>query len=216
MAEPESAIAAVSLRSIPQPQPVVLPKARRLTWRRMAAVLVSVSVTLGIIWMAPQFRHFAVYGYPGIFLITLIGNATVILPAPAFLVAMAAGAVLNPVVIGVVAGLGSSLGELTGYLAGVGGRGVVENRAVYGRIEKWMRKSGMLVIFLLAVLPNPFFDIGGMCAGALGMPVWRFLLACWAGKSVRFFALAMGGSGVQELLTSSALSGIVSRISTVF
>ena len=182
----------------------------------MAAVLVSVSVTLGIIWMGPHLRHFAVYGYPGIFLITLIGNATVILPAPTFLVAVAAGAVLNPLLVGIIAGLGASLGELTGYLAGVGGRGVMENQAIYSRIEKWMRKSGVLVIFLMAALPNPFFDIGGMCAGALGMPVWRFLLACWAGKSVRFFGLALGGSGMQELLTGTSVSAIVSKISTVF
>ncbi len=160
---------------------------------RIAAIVFSIGVTVGIILMRHQIRHFAVYGYPGIFVVTLIGNATVILPAPTYAIVFAVGGVMNPYFVGVVAGLGAALGELTGYLAGVGGRGVVENRALYNRLEGWMRRCGWLVIFLLAALPNPFFDVGGLMAGALRMPVWQFLLACWAGKSVRFMVLGLTG-----------------------
>jgi membrane protein DedA with SNARE-associated domain len=100
---------------------------------------------------------------------------------------------LNPVVVGIVAGLGSAMGELTGYLAGVGGRAVVENKELYNRIEKWMRKYGMLVIFVLGLVPNPAFDVGGMIAGTLKMPVWKFLLAAWAGKALRLVIFALSG-----------------------
>jgi uncharacterized membrane protein YdjX (TVP38/TMEM64 family) len=82
---------------------------------------------------------------------------------------------------------------MTGYLAGVGGRAVVENRAIYNRIEGWMHRRGLLVIFLLALLPNPAFDVGGMIAGAMKMPAWQFLLAAWAGKGLRLVILALGG-----------------------
>jgi membrane protein YqaA with SNARE-associated domain len=160
---------------------------------RIAAVLVSIGITAGIILMRDHIRDFAVYGYPGIFLITLIGNATLILPAPTYAIVFAVGGVLDPFVVGVVAGLGAALGEMTGYLAGIGGRSVIENRAIYNQFEHWTRKAGWLVIFLLAALPNPFFDIGGIVAGALRMPLLRFLLACWAGKTIRFIVLGLTG-----------------------
>jgi membrane protein YqaA with SNARE-associated domain len=160
---------------------------------RAAAVLLAVGITVGIILLRDRIKEFAAYGYPGVFLVSLVGNATIILPAPSFAVVFAVGSALHPLAVGVVAGLGAALGEMTGYLAGIGGRTVIEKRDLYNRLEKWMRKAGMLVVFLLAVIPNPAFDLGGMVAGALRMPVWRFLLAGWAGKSIRFTLLALSG-----------------------
>ncbi len=168
------------------------PKTRQLLGR-VVAVLVAIVITLAIILLRGYIKEFAIYGYPGVFLISLIGNATIILPAPSFAIAFAVGGALNPVAVGIVAGLGAALGEMTGYLAGIGGRSVVEKRALYLRLEKWMRRGGMLVIFLLGLIPNPAFDVGGMVAGALSMPIWHFLLAGWAGKSIRFTLLALSG-----------------------
>jgi membrane protein YqaA with SNARE-associated domain len=175
--------------SVP-PKPTA--KTRRLI-KSIAAVLASVGITLGIILLRGHIKEFAVYGYPGIFVISFIGNATLILPAPSFAVVFAVGGALNPLLVGVVAGLGATLGELTGYLAGVGGRYVIENRVLFNRVERWMRKGGPLVIFILAVIPNPAFDVGGIVAGALKMPVWQFILAAWAGKTIRFTLLALSG-----------------------
>jgi membrane protein YqaA with SNARE-associated domain len=169
------------------------PQTTRQLIGRIAAVLVAVGVTVGIILLRDSIQRFAIYGYPGIFLISLVGNATVLLPAPSFAVVFAVGGALNPLVVGIVAGLGAALGEMTGYLAGIAGRSVIEKRALYDRLEGWMSKGGMLVVFLLAAIPNPAFDVGGMVAGTLRMPVWRFLLAGWAGKSLRFFLLALSG-----------------------
>lgn len=160
---------------------------------RIAAVIFSIGVTAGIILLRDHIREFSAYGYPGIFLITLIGNATLILPAPTYAIVFAVGGVMDPFAVGVVAGLGAALGEVTGYLAGIGGRSVIENRAIYDQFEHWMRKAGWLVILLLAALPNPFFDIGGMVAGALRMPLLRFLIACWAGKTIRYIVLGLTG-----------------------
>ena len=167
-------------------------KTRRLI-RSIAAVLAAFGITLGIILLRDHIQEFAVYGYPGIFIISFVGNATLILPAPSFAIVFAVGGALNPLLVGVVAGLGATLGELTGYLAGVGGRYAIENRKLYNRIERWMSKGGPLVIFLLALIPNPAFDLGGIVAGALKMPVWQFVLAAWAGKSIRFILLALSG-----------------------
>ncbi len=171
------------------------PRQRREVIKQVAAVLVAVGITVGIVLLRRyiHLHELRQYGYAGLFLISLIGNATVILPVPSFAVAFAMGGVLNPIGVGIVSGLGATIGEMTGYLAGVGGRAVIEKQAIYVRLEKWMRKGGPLVIFVLAAIPNPFFDVGGMVAGALRMPAWQFFLAGWAGKSVRFMLLALSG-----------------------
>jgi membrane protein DedA with SNARE-associated domain len=160
---------------------------------RVTAVLAAIGITLGIILLRDHVSQFAVFGYPGLFVFSLISNATVILPAPSFAVVFAVGGALNPIVIGVLAGLGAALGEMTGYLAGIGGRGMVENRPLYDRLCVWMDKVGMLVVFLLALIPNPVFDVGGMVAGAKQMPVLHFLLAGWAGKAIHLTLLALSG-----------------------
>ena len=92
-----------------------------------------------------------------------------------------------------MAGLGAALGEMTGYLAGIGGRSVVEKRALYDRLCRWMGKGGVFAVFLLAFVPNPIFDLGGMVAGTLRMPIWLFLLAGWTGKSLKFTLVALSG-----------------------
>ena len=58
-----------------------------------------------------------------------------------------------------------------------------------------MRRRGTLAIFLLAAIPNPIFDVGGMIAGALKMAWWKFLLACAAGKILRFAVAGYACSG---------------------
>jgi membrane protein DedA with SNARE-associated domain len=111
------------------------------------------------------------------------------------------GTIFNPYLVGLAAGSGAALGEITGYLAGFSGQAVIENREWYDRITLWMKKYGDLTIFLLALIPNPFFDIGGMVAGALRMPLWRFLLWCWLGKVCKMIIFALAGAGLVKVIT---------------
>ena len=172
-------------------------EAAKRRWRtigRAGGFALVIGITLAIILWGDQVKNLPIYGYPAIFLISLLGNATVVFPAPSYLVVFAAGSSLDPISIGIVAGLGAALGELTGYLAGISGKDSVDDKPIYQRIHKGMMKSGTLVIFLLAAIPNFFFDFGGMLAGATRMPVWRFILAGWAGKSIRMTVVALTGS----------------------
>jgi membrane protein YqaA with SNARE-associated domain len=153
---------------------------------RALSLLFVFGLTAGIILAWDEIERLGAYGYPAIFLISLLGNATIVFPAPSFALVAVAGVSLDPVAVGVVAGLGAALGEMTGYLAGYGGQNMLEDRPLYRRLEAWMQKSGSLVIFLLSAVPNPIVDIGGIIAGALRMPAWRFILAAWLGKSLRF------------------------------
>lgn len=58
------------------------------------------------------------------------------------------------------------------------------------RLGTWMRRRGWLLLFLLALIPNPFFDLPGVTAGALRYPLERFLATVLAGKLVKFVGFA--------------------------
>jgi len=96
------------------------------------------------------------------------------------------------------------IGELTGYLAGYAGRAVIEDQRTYAKIMGWMQghhyRTGYAIIFVLSVIPNPLFDMAGIAAGALKLPVGGFLLSCWLGKTLKAIAVAFAGAGSIRLL----------------
>ena len=75
------------------------------------------------------------WGYIGIFLISLVGSASIVFPIPAFAVIFVFGGILNPFLVGLIAGIGCAIGELTGYLLGLGGHKVIKKRN-----KEWMVK----------------------------------------------------------------------------
>jgi uncharacterized membrane protein YdjX (TVP38/TMEM64 family) len=104
------------------------------------------------------------------------------------------GAVLAWPLVGLVAGIGEALGEITAYLAGMGGRAVIENRDIYDRLHYWMENHGMLTLFVLSMIPNPFFDMAGIAAGILKYEFYKFLIATWLGKTIKTLFFAWAGS----------------------
>ena len=167
---------------------------RQFKLGRVLTLLLVILVTIGILLSWEQFERLGAFGYPAVFAVSLIANAVFLLPAPGIALVLAAGGHLDPIAVGIVAGLGAAIGELTGYLVGQSGRTLFVDRPFYWQIEKLMRKSGAFVIFVLAVIPNPIFDVCGLVAGAMRMPVWRFMLCAWLGKSLRFVLLASFGA----------------------
>jgi uncharacterized membrane protein YdjX (TVP38/TMEM64 family) len=161
---------------------------------RILAVLAVIGITVYIYSIRERMDEFAAYGYPGIFMIMLLANATVILPAPGVAVVFAMGSVFHPLGVALAAGAGGAIGELTGYLAGYGGQAVVENTKIYDRISPWVSKYGAWVILVLSAFPNPFFDIAGIAAGIAKIPLWQFLLACWVGQTIKMAMFAYAGA----------------------
>ncbi len=173
----------------PRPDP-----RRRLTVLRLLALLAVIGITVFIFSIRDRAEQIAGYGYPGIFLLSILANATLILPAPGWAVTFAMGAVFHPFGVGLAAASGATLGELTGYMAGFSGQAVMENTRVYEKLLGWTRRYGGLTIITLAAIPNPLFDLAGIAAGALRMPVGLFLLYTWIGKMIKMMLLAYGGA----------------------
>jgi len=160
---------------------------------RVFALLAVIAITIFIYSIRDHVKEFAAFGYPGIFLVALMANATVFLPAPGVAVVFAMGNVFNPLGVALAAGAGGALGELSGYLAGFSGQAVIERMDVYDRIHSWVVKYGLWTILMLSAIPNPFFDIAGVAAGIAKMSLRRFLLACWIGQTIKMALFAFAG-----------------------
>jgi membrane protein YqaA with SNARE-associated domain len=166
----------------------------------MLTLLIVVAISLSVYVISDRVEQFGQYGYPGIFVLNMLSSATIVVPAPGLAVVSVMGAVLNPFIVGVCAGAGDAVGELTGYLAGYSGRAVIEDTTRYEQLVNWTQKYGLWVIFVLSVIPNPLFDFAGIAAGALKIPVYRFLVVCWLGKTIKTTLFALGGQTLAELV----------------
>ena len=161
---------------------------------RIIALLLVIGITVYIYSIRDRVEDFAAYGYPGIFIIALMANATVFLPAPGVAVVFAMGSIFNPLGVALAAGTGGAIGELSGYLAGFSGQAIVERTQTYEKIYPWINRYGGWTILVLSAIPNPFFDIAGIAAGIAKMPFWKFLLFCWVGQVIKMAIFAYAGA----------------------
>ena len=136
------------------------------------------------------------YGYLGIFAASLITSATIILPMPFFIIIPAAVQVLDPLGVGIAAGLGAAIGEMTSYLIGIGGNRVagLKKKKTFGRIlehaESWYeRHGGFFATFIFAILPLPF-DVVGILCGIMKYNIKKFFIATLLGKVLKYTFLA--------------------------
>lgn len=169
----------------------------RLTLVRVLAFLAVILISIYIFSIRDQAKELARYGYLGIFLLSILANATIILPAPGIVFVFAMGAVFNPVGVALAAGAGAAIGELTGYLVGFSGRGIVERVDLYNRLLGWMqvhKRLSYLAVLVLAFIPNPLFDLAGVAAGTLKIPVAAFLFFTFIGKTLKMLLLAYAGA----------------------
>jgi membrane protein YqaA with SNARE-associated domain len=168
-------------------------------WLLAAGALLVGLLALGVFAWRIGFRpqELAVFGYPGVFLVMLVSGAGTFFPAPSQAAVLAAGAMWNPLYVGMAAGLGNATGELLGYAAGRAGAAALNMPQRLGRLSflhDWLSKYGFFAILAMALVPNPVFDIIGLLAGSLGYPARRFWIACALGNSIKYAVVArLGG-----------------------
>lgn len=180
------------------------PTPRQLWLIRIATVVAIVGAGVAMAVLSghlDEFRRYA--GSPlGLLLyfgLSLVSNATLLLPVPGLALTSLVGSAAPPILVGIIGGTGQTLGEFTGYLAGFSGQTLVQNHPSYPRVATQMRRYGVFALFVLAALPNPLFDVAGMVAGVLRMPPRQFLIGTAAGKIVKNVAFAYMGDWVMHL-----------------
>jgi len=161
------------------------------------------------------------FGYFGVFLISLIGAVSVIFPLPYTLVIYLLGSFLNPFLVAVSGGLGSAVGEFSGYVLGYYGRAVLseERRRKMDYMMKVFQRHGFAAIFLFALTPLPddllFIPLGIMryrfvkvfIPALLGKMLMCFILAYSGYLSIGVIKAIFGGEGgwLGVVVTSAVL-----------
>ena len=124
-------------------------------------------------------------GYPSVFFLSFLGSVSMVLPVPGLITLCTLSVTLNPFILGLLAGIGETLGETSGYAVGYGGGSVVERHRLYVRLKDWMERRGVVTLFVVSLIPNPFFDLVGIAAGGVRFPLHRFLATVLVGKVIK-------------------------------
>lgn len=141
------------------------------------------------------------YGYFGIFLISLIGATSIFIPVPYTVVIFTLGGyrlngnlVFEPVWIAVAAGIGSAIGEFSGYLLGFGGRKAIGEKfkKKMDVLVKVFNKYGPFVIFVFALTPLPD-DLLFIPLGVMRYSVFQAFIPAIIGKFCMNLIIAYSG-----------------------
>ena len=142
-------------------------------------------------------------GYILLFFLVLGLSAILFLPVPVFAVVVAASGVLDPFLVGIIAGIASAIGELSGYFIGAGSEHAIDKKGKegdkYKKAKEVFKKYGFWGIVAAAVFPITPIDFVGVIAGALRYGWKRFLLAAIIGKIPRYLIVAYMGKALAGL-----------------
>ncbi len=147
------------------------------------AVFTTLIVALTMV-LLPYLVVIGPWGYGAAFVINLLTSATVVIPAPGFASVILMARELDPLILGILAGVGGTIGELTAYWAGHQGGRAVNRSGIYRLIRRLMRRHGALVLFVTGLMPFLPVDAAGLIAGATRYPIPRFLVYLGMGKII--------------------------------
>jgi len=184
----------------------------RRHWISLTSVLAVTILSIAIYFTGALGGDFEAYGYLGVFIISVLGASVLIVPVPHLPVIFLMGSVLNPWLVGIMAGLGEPIGEIPAYTAGFSGRATIQNSRRFARLNDLMQRRGTLVIFLFAAIPNFFFDLVGAAAGALRYPFWKYMAVVFAGKMLKGWLVAFAGYWLLGLLWEHIIDSIINSI----
>jgi uncharacterized membrane protein YdjX (TVP38/TMEM64 family) len=182
-----------------------------------------------------------ILGYPGTFFVCLLGSASVIVEVPFAGVPFVLGGlreggltgpfIFDPWLIGVLSGIGATIGDMTSYALGYAGRRLVDESSSKG-FSKFIEdhpRATPLAIFVLAATPAPL-DPAVVTLGVARYSWWRLFWSCligevifltvvsWAGRfSLDWFLGLLGvGGPVTPISATIEVLGIILLILAVY
>ena len=186
---------------------------RKPTKREALIGGLSLAVTITLCILIIQHRSYldqiAQYGYIGCFVINILASGTLVMPGLGMIFTFTLGGVLNPAIVGAVAGIGEALGAVSAYFTGYSGRGLFRNTnsGFYIRFSDMLHRHGSKGVFFMASIINPFYYPFAVFLGMLRFGLTRFFLATWAGRTIKNMILAyLGYFGLRSILQWLGLS----------
>lgn len=174
-------------------------------------VVLTIAMAVAVVYYWEVVQNLQQWGYLGAFLISILGGATIIIPVPMLAVVLALGGVMKYTwLVGLVAGLGETLGALTIYMTGHGAGTAIYNskrgkhgriQAIYERLMGLMERRGSITLFLLSAVINPFFYPAALAAGATKFGIKKYFIVCFIGKTIKGMTIVyVGYWGLRGLL----------------
>lgn len=139
------------------------------------------------------------HGFLGVFLGSLLANATIIIPVPyTILILVTAAAGLSPFLLGIISGVGAGLGELTSYAVGalgyrLGQKHFERNAEILRSLLSRRPWITSFFLFLVGATPIPD-DLFMIPLGIIRYNILRALLPFLLGKIVITTAIAYFGA----------------------
>jgi len=143
-----------------------------------------------IFWFYDSFGALGIY--IGVFIISIFGNLTIIFPVPYIIALIVISAVIgfpgvNPVLLGIIGGLGASIGEISAWLIGRGSQNIIRNSEHIARMKTYVDKGwAPLLIFIFAATPLPD-DAFLIVLGMASYSIIKTLVYCFIGKFILCF-----------------------------
>jgi len=161
-------------------------------------------------------------GYVGGFVAAFLANFSIVIPIPyTVVIVLIAATGINPLLLGIVSGLGAGIGESSSYFLGYFGQSLTKdiykrNLAVLRRLIAKKRWYVYIILFLIGATPIPD-DIFIVPLGFLRYGFFQMLLPVAIGKMVITILLSIFGrySNVAMALVGSNQSGLTSNTLTL-
>ena len=167
-----------------------------------AAALLYQDQLMSIGWVAK-------FGIIGVLVAAFIAGSTfsvTAIPVPYYLLVLTLPTIvaqqwgaLAPIWVGLLAALGTSLGQLITFMIGYGSRGFPEKVSskisgrYYDRAISWAKRHGSLAVFLMSAVFNPLHLPMTIAIAMLRYPPQKFFAFCFLGSAVKSLALAFAG-----------------------
>lgn len=171
--------------------------------QRILTVLTSLVMAAGavLLWRGiVSVDWLASFGYRGIFFFSLVNSVSPI-AGPSQIATFLIASKLNPLFVGIAGGVGGAIGEVSGYLFGYFLRGSLTDDfdRKFKRFKNWRlvrisRQQSFIPLFVLATIPNPFFDPVSAIAGSLRIAFARYFVPVLLGRTLRHVIIAYAGS----------------------
>lgn len=179
------------------------PSGWRQWWKSIVigAVALTLNVLAYILLPPSLLLRLGRLGYISGFVVAAIANASVILPVPYYPLIVRLSQALNVWGVILAAAAGSTIGESVTFFVGRTSHSAVQETRINNWIERQLRLSWRAgpLLFALAAVPNPAFDIAGLLAGAFGVPFWLFLVLVFLGRIIRMSLVAFAGPALESI-----------------
>ncbi len=173
-----------------------------------------------LVFLEELVRQLEIYavrtGYIGVFFLSLIGSIVPFLPLPYLFLVVVLSAKLDPLLLGLLAGLGGSLGKMSSYALGrFGYRLLGETRKKkMSALRRLINRFGAVGIFVFALTPLPD-DVLYIPIGITGYSFRRFMIASMAGKVILAIGVAYLGRAYLHFFHAFEVGDVVGTLVSI-